>query len=111
MLAAAGAGAHLAGGPLDVARNVAGSTGIGLLCAAVLGGGLAWTGPTAYMVAAVYALYTQWHPPALTTAWLWAARPPHDMGGALCAILVFTGGVAVVTVRGSRNRPGDPADG
>jgi hypothetical protein len=110
LLAAAGVGAHLAGGTLDVLRNVAGITGIGLLCSAVLGGGLSWTGPTGYLVAAVWALYTQWHPPALTTPWLWSARPPHDLGGALCAGLVFTCGVMVVTVRGARDRPGDPAE-
>jgi hypothetical protein len=109
LLAAAGTGANLSGGPLDVLRNVAGITGIGLLCAAALGGGLSWTGPTGYLVAAVYALYTQWHPPALATPWLWPSRPPHDLGGALCAGLVFTCGVAVVTVRGAHDRPGDPA--
>ena len=42
-------------------RNVAGLTGIGLLCAAVLGGGLAWAGPLAYMVVAAYELYAAWH--------------------------------------------------
>ena len=31
--------------------------------AAVLGGGLAWAGPVAYLLAGVYALYTQWHRP------------------------------------------------
>ena len=110
LLSAAGTGAHLAGGTLDVLRNVAGITGIGLLCGAVLGGGLAWTGPTGYLVTAMYALYTQWHPPALTTPWLWPARPPHDLGGALCAGLIFTCGVVVLTVRGARDRPGDPAE-
>ena len=110
LLSAAGTGAHLAGGVLDVLRNIAGITGIGLLCAGALGGGLAWTGPLGYLVAAAYALYTLWHPPALTTPWLWPARPPHDLGGALCAGLVFTCGVAVVTVRGARDRPGDPAE-
>ncbi|MEZ0069369.1 hypothetical protein ABIA32_005413 [Streptacidiphilus sp. MAP12-20] len=108
LLAAAGTGGHLSGGTLDVLRNVVGITGIGLLCAAALGGGLSWTGPTGYLVAAVYALYTQWHPPALTTPWLWPARPPHDLGGTLCAGLVFACGLAVVTVRGARDRPGDP---
>ena len=44
-LTAAGTGAHLAGGTLDVLRNLAGMTGIGLLCAAALGGRLAWAGP------------------------------------------------------------------
>ena len=105
---AAGTGAHLAGGTLDVLRNVAGITGIGLLCAAALGGGLSWTGPTGYLVAAVYALYTQWHPPALSTPWLWPARPPHDMGGAICAALAFAAGLAVITWRGARDHAGDP---
>jgi hypothetical protein len=109
LLAAAGTGGHLAGGTLDVLRNIAGMTGIGLLCAAGLGGGLAWTGPTGYLVAAVYALYTQWHPPALTTPWLWPARPPDDLGGAVCAGTVFVCGLAVVAVRGARDRPGAPA--
>ena len=108
LLAAAGTGGHLAGGTLDVLRNVAGITGIGLLCAAALDGGLSWTGPTGYLVAAVYALYTQWHPPAQTTPWLWPARPPQDLGGALCAGLVFVCGVAAVTLRGARDRSGDP---
>jgi hypothetical protein len=108
LVAVAGTGGHLAGGPLDAARNVAGLTGIGLLCAAALGGGLSWTGPTAYLVASVYALYALWHPPALTTPWLWPARPPHDLGGALCALLVFAAGLGVITVRGARDRAGDP---
>jgi hypothetical protein len=103
-LAAAGAGAHLAGGTLDAARNVAGMTGLGLLCAAALGGGLAWAGPTGYLVVGVYALYTQWHHPALTTPWIWPARPPHDLGAAICAGLVFAVGMTVFAVRGARDR-------
>jgi hypothetical protein len=106
-LAATGAGAHLAGGPLDVLRNVAGMTGLGLLCAAALGGGLAWAGPAGYLVVGVYALYTQWHHPALTTPWIWAARPPHDLGAAICAGLVFTAGMAVFAVRGARDPAGE----
>ena len=105
-LAAAGAGAHLAGGSVDVLRNVAGMTGLGLLCAAALGGGLAWAGPTGYLVVGVYALYTQWHHPALTTPWIWPARPAHDLGAAICAGLVFTAGLVTFAVRGAR----DPAD-
>lgn len=107
LLAAAGLGGQLAGGALDAARNVAGITGIGLLCGAVLGGGLSWTGPVGYLVAALYALYTRWHPPALATPWLWPARPSHDLGGALCAGLVFTCGVVVLARRGTRDRPGN----
>ena len=104
VLAAAGTGAQLAGGTLDVLRNVAGMTGLGLLCAAALGGGLAWAGPASYLVVGVYALYTQWHHPALTTPWIWPARPPHDLGAAICAALVFTVGMAVFAVRGARDR-------
>jgi hypothetical protein len=104
-LAAAGAGAGLAGGDLDVLRNLAGLTGIGLLCAAALGGGLGWAGPVAYLMPGAYALYTQWHRPALTTPWLWPARPQHDLGAAVCAGVVFAAGVALITVRGARDRP------
>ncbi|GAA5039366.1 hypothetical protein [Actinopolymorpha pittospori] len=103
VLAVAGIGADLAGGTLDVVRNLAGLTGIGLLCAALLGGALAWTAPTAYLMVAVYALYTQWHGPALTTPWIWPARPSHDLGAALCAGLVFLTGMAAVAVRGARD--------
>jgi hypothetical protein len=102
-LTAAGTGAHLAGGTLDVLRNLAGMTGIGLLCAATVGGGLAWAGPTGYLVVGAYGLYTQWHPTALTTPWIWPARPPHDLGAGICAALVFTIGLTVITVRGARD--------
>jgi hypothetical protein len=108
-LAAAGTGAHLAGGTLDVLRNVAGITGIGLLCAAAINSGLGWIGPAAYLLPGAYALYTQWHHPALTTPWLWPARPPHDLGAALCAGLVFAAGVVVITARGGRDPTGERA--
>jgi hypothetical protein len=106
-LCAAGTGAHLAGGTLDVLRNLVGMTGVGLLCAAVLGGGLAWIGPTGYLVVGAYGLYTQWHGPALTTPWIWPARPPHDLGAAICAGLVFAIGMTVITVRGAHDPVGE----
>jgi hypothetical protein len=102
LLAAAGTGMPLAGGFPDVLRNVAGLTGIGLLCAVLLGGPLAWIGPLTYSLAGVYALYTDWHPPTLSTPWLWPARPPHDAGGALCAAGVFAAGLIAFAVRGAR---------
>jgi hypothetical protein len=37
-----------------------------------------------------------------TTPWIWAGRPPHDVGGAVCAGLVFAAGLVLVTVRGVR---------
>jgi hypothetical protein len=105
-LAVAGAGLPLAGGFADIARNVAGLTGIGLLCATVLSGPLAWTGPLAYLMLGLYGLYTDWHPPTLSTPWIWPARPPYDAGGALCAAVVFAAGLAAITIRGARASPG-----
>jgi hypothetical protein len=106
-LAAAGTGGHLAGGTVDVVRNLAGLTGLGLLCAAVLGGGLAWTGPLGYLMAGTYALYTDWHGPAITTPWLWPGRPPHDAGAAICAGLVLAAGLAAIAARGARDPAGE----
>jgi hypothetical protein len=97
-LLAAGAGARaLPGGFLAMLRDVAGITGIGLLSAAVLGGALAWTGPMAYLVLTQAALAGN-----ATTPWVWPARPPHDVGGALCAAGVFAAGALLITVRGAR---------
>ena len=84
--------------------EVAGITGIGLLCAAVLGGVLSWAGPVAYLVIGTYALYGSWHGMASTTPWIWPARPPHDAGAALCAGLVLAAGLAVITAQGARDR-------
>ena len=98
-LAAGAAAAHLAGGAAGLARDLAGFTGIALLTAAVLGGGLAWVGPIAYLAVTLPALAGNW-----TTPWIWPARPPHDRGAAICAALVFAAGVAVITVRGARDR-------
>ena len=97
-LAAGAAAAHLAGGAAGLARDLAGFTGIALLTAAVLGGGLAWVGPIAYLAVTLPALAGNW-----TTPWIWPARPPHDRGAAICAALVFAAGVAVITVRGARD--------
>ena len=104
LLAVAGTGAHLVGGTLEVLRNVTGMTGIGLLCAAAVGGTLAWSGPAAYLVVGAYGQYTQWHGPALTTPWIWPARPPHDVGAAACAALVFSIGIVLTSVLGGRDR-------
>jgi hypothetical protein len=97
-LAAGSASAHLAGGTLGMVRDLAGLTGIALLTAALLGGSLAWVGPTAYLGVTLHALQAAW-----TTPWLWPGRPPHDRGAALCAVLVFAAGVVVVTVGGARD--------
>ena len=105
-LAAAGAGAHLAGGFLGVARNVAGIAGLALICATVLGGGLAWIGPAGYLVVAAYALYAKWHGGGSHTPWIWPARPPADLGSWLCAAAVFTAGMMLITTRGARDGGG-----
>jgi hypothetical protein len=96
-LAAGATGGALPGGFLAMFRNVAGITGVGLLAAAVLGGMLAWAGPMAYLVLTESALAAGW-----TTPWVWAARPPHDLGAALCAASVFAAGAVLITLRGAR---------
>ena len=98
VLAAAATGGLLPGGSLALLRSLAGATGIGLLSAAALGGALGWTGPMAYLVVTEVALDGR-----PTTPWIWAARPPHDLGGALCAALVFAAGAAAITVFGARD--------
>ena len=97
-LCAGAAAEHLPGGTLDILRNTAGMTGIGLLLATVVGGALAWVGPMAYMIVSLFAVSDGW-----TTPWLWSSRPPHDLGGALCAGLVFAAGLVAATVRGARS--------
>jgi hypothetical protein len=94
-LAAGSSGGELPGGFVAMARNVAGITGIGLLCAVALGGMLAWTGPIAYLVLTETALAG-----SATTPWVWPGRPPLDRGAAICACLVFAAGLALVTLRG-----------
>jgi hypothetical protein len=101
-LGAVAVGAHLPGGDLELLRNLAGLLGVGLLVASALGGGFAWVGPMAYAVLADYAISAAW-----TTPWIWPARPPHDLGAALCAGLVFALGVAAITVRGARDAGGE----
>ena len=98
VLDGASAGTLLPGGLLDVLRNLAGFVGLGLLCAAVLGGPLAWVGPLAYLAVVEVALAESW-----TTPWTWPARPPHDLGAALCTVAVFVAGALVITVRGARD--------
>jgi hypothetical protein len=97
-LAAAAAGGLLPGGTLALLRNLAGSTGTGLLSAAALGGAFGWTGPLACLVVTEVALTGN-----PTTPWVWAARPPHDLGGAVCAALVFAAGTAAITLLGARD--------
>jgi hypothetical protein len=97
-LAAGATGGNLPGGSLALLRNVAGITGLGLLTAAALGGMLAWAGPIAYLLVTEVALQG----PTPTTPWVWPARPPHDLGAALCAAGVFAAGALLITLRGAR---------
>jgi hypothetical protein len=90
-------GASLNGGVLQLARNVIGITGIGLLCSLVTGGLLAWILPMAYTAFAEYALLELWRNP-----WTWPVRPPTDPGAWICAAVVFAVGLAAFTLRGAR---------
>jgi hypothetical protein len=97
-LAAGATGGTLPGGTLALLRDLAGLTGTGLLAAAVLGGAFGWAGPMAYLLITETALNG-----APTTPWVWPARPPHDVGAALCASAVFAAGIVAVTVLGARD--------
>jgi hypothetical protein len=96
-LLAGAASADLLGGTVALLRNIFGIAGVGLLSAALIGGSLSWIGPLAYLVLAEDALSAGWHTP-----WMWPARPPGDLGSAICAALVFGVGIAIISVRGAR---------
>jgi hypothetical protein len=98
-LALGAVGGHLALGAQALLRDLAGLTGIALITAALLGAGLGWTGPLAYLVVSIYAVQRDW-----TTPWLWPARPAGDGGAAICAGLVFAAGLAAFTVCGASRR-------
>jgi hypothetical protein len=102
VLALGATGGFMPGGVLALVRNVSGLAGTGLLSAVLLGGALAWVGPMAYLLVTEGALAGGW-----TTPWIWPGRPPHDAGGALCAGLVFAAGIALITIRGCRERVGE----
>jgi len=100
-LAAGATAGVLSGGTLALLRNFAGTAGLGLLCAVALGGAFGWVGPMAYLLITEVTLNG---PP--TTAWVWAARPPHDHSAALCAGAVFAAGTVAITLFGARNTGG-----
>lgn len=95
-LLAGSSGAVLLGGTLALLRNIAGITGVGLIAAGVLGAWFSWIGPMAYLALAEEALSSGWHTP-----WTWPTRPPGDVGGALCAALIFGVGLTVIATRGA----------
>jgi hypothetical protein len=97
-LTAGATGGQLPGGTVALLRNLAGLAGIGLLSAVALGGAFGWTGPMAYLLITEVVLTG-----TSATPWIWAARPPHDLGGALCAYGVFAAGLVTITVLGGRD--------
>lgn len=98
LLAAGATGGVLPGGTLALLRYLAGTAGLGLLSAVALGGPFGWVGPMAYLLITEVALDGD-----PTTPWIWAGRPPHDHGAALCAGAVFVAGLVAITVLGTRN--------
>jgi hypothetical protein len=97
-LAGGATGGLLPGGTLALLRYLTGTTGLGLLSAVVLGGAFGWVGPMAYLLITEVALTGD-----PTTPWVWAARPTHDRGAALCAGLVFLAGTIAATALGARS--------
>ncbi len=97
LLSAGASGADLPGGTLDILRNIAGIAGIGMLSAAVVGGGLSWLGPMTFLVLSECAILNAWRTP-----WIWSSRPPHNLGASLCATLAFVAGTAIITALGPR---------
>jgi len=102
-LAAGAAAGGLPGGTLALLRDLGGMTGIGLLSAAILGGAFGWVGPMAFLLITEGALAHR-----SVTPWVWPTRPPDDRGGAICACLVITAGLVLLTVRGPRDARGEP---
>jgi hypothetical protein len=102
-LAAGAAAGGMPGGILALLRDLGGMAGVGLLTAAVLGGTFSWAGPMAYLLISEGALAHR-----STTPWVWPTRPPHDLGGAVCAGLVIAAGLALITVRGPREPGREP---
>jgi hypothetical protein len=98
LLAAGTTAGHLPGGTLAMLRDLAGMTGTGLLTAAAFGGAFGWTGPLAYLIITEGAFAG-----SLATPWVWPTRPPHDLGGALCATITFATATAIITIRGSHD--------
>ena len=68
------------------------------------GGAFGWIGPMAYWLVTEGALAGSW-----TTPWEWPTRPPHDLGGALCAYGVFAAGLVAITLLGARDPSRHPA--
>jgi hypothetical protein len=89
-------------GILMLARNVIGFTGLGLLCALVTGGLLAWILPMGYMVFCQYALLAAWRAP-----WTWPVRPPADPGAWICASVIFAVALLLLTILGPRGQLSD----
>ncbi len=98
-LAAGGAAGGLPGGTLALLRNLGGMAGVGLLAAAAAGGAFSWAGPMAYLLITEGALADRSAIP-----WIWPTRPPHDRSGVICAGLVIAAGLALIAVRGPRER-------
>jgi len=101
-LAAGSVGAHLQYGVLGLVRDVGGLVGVALVVAVLTGGTLSWLGPLSLWATSAYAINQRW-----TTPLLWPDRPPHDVGAALCAAVVFAFGLVLLTTRGARDSVDD----
>ncbi|WP_405780752.1 hypothetical protein [Streptomyces sp. NBC_00859] len=86
-------------GAVAMVRNLLGAVGIGAAAAAVLGARLSWLP----VVACLSSVYMAGAPAGRAAAvWAWPVQPETRPGSWAAASLVFLGGTALYTVRGSR---------
>jgi hypothetical protein len=80
----------------ELARNLAGYSGLALLCGRLLGPSVSWLAPLAY---ATLNLYLD---PA--SRWAWPKRVPVDTWSIAVALTLITLGLVAATRSGARNR-------
>lgn len=94
LFCAGATGGVLAGGTPALLRNTAGSAGIGLAVAGLLGGQFGWIGPLAYWLVTESALAAGFDAP-----YLWSGRSPHNAAATAWAVAAVVTGVVMITVR------------
>lgn len=84
--------------PAATIRNLAGLTGLALLTAGLIGAPLAWTAPLGYVLVSAGEIDLHQDP-----LWAWPILPAGNLAAALLATATLVAGLAVTTLRGSRD--------